>query len=384
MARDLLAPRYRLTGNDGDVLGPEITQFITKVEYEDESEMTDMLRITLSEVGIGARGLDRTIQETKLLKEGNQLLLEGGYGDTLQPIGKVDIVKRRKRFPRGEYPTVEIIGYDPFHRLSAHVPRRGVSYKAFRDSQIATIMASRHNIDFSKVRRQADKFDRVQKKGVNDFEFLKHVADIRGLDLFLRYDKTINNHRMYFEEPRDRQKQTFTFKYDIDPDAVDLTLFEFMPDVNTLEQPSDVEIITFDKKQGTKKRVLLTAADLNTQDDVKAKGKDKFKKAKPLKSGSAVRAKAFGQTFEVIADKPFKNEKEARDFVVQYLRKRKESFIIGDATLLGLETLQSRQTHLFDGLDDQFNGKYYFTRVKHIFTPSDYQCTANVRRVVED
>jgi len=385
IARDILAPRYRLTLNNGDVLGPEITDLIDSVKYEDEDDMTDRLTITLTtrKVVDSAVGIDKTLELSKVFGIGNQILLEGGYGNQLTPIGKVEIVKKLPSYPRGSYPTMTIIGYDPFHKMSNHEPQKGVSYKEFRDSQIATIIASRHDIDYDKVRYASGKYTRIQKKGVNDYKFLRDIAEERGFDLFLRYDKDIDNHRLYFEEPRDRQKEVFTFNYGIDLTSNDTTLYEFRPEVNTLEQPSDVEITIFNRDQGEKRKTTINVNDKGSGSSSKFLGKKKFKNESKFTSGGTMRATAFGQSFEIIANRPFKNEEEAKRFASQWIRKRQEEFISGSASLVGLEKLQARQTHIFDGLEKQFNGKYYFTRVEHIFTKDSYECEVNVRKALE-
>ena len=74
-------------------------------------------------------------------------------------------------------------------------PRGGVSYKKSRDSQIASIIGSRNGFDisstdpssFKTIRRTKGVFDRVQKKGVSDYTFLKKVAEINGFDLFSKF-----------------------------------------------------------------------------------------------------------------------------------------------------------------------------------------------------
>lgn len=385
ISRDLFAPRYRLTLNNGDIIGPEITDLINSVTYEDEDDMTDRMVINISTRKIVDTlvGIDKTLEISKMFGIGNKILLEGGYGNELTPIGKVEIIKNIPNFPRDGYPTMNIVGYDPFHKLSNHEPKKGVSYKEFRDSQIATIIASRHDIDYSKVKRAEGKYTRVQKKGVNDYRFLKDIAEERGFDLYLRYDKSINGHRMFFEDPVDRQKEVFTFNYGTDNTSNDTTLYNFSPEINTLEQPSDVEITIFNREQGEKRKTTINVNDKSSGASTKFLGTKKFKSANKLTSGGSMRATAFGESFEIISNRPFKNEEEARRFAVQWIRKRQEEFISGSATLVGLEKLQSRQTHIFSGLNTQLNGKYYFNRVVHKFTKDSYDCEVNVRKALE-
>lgn len=382
ISRDPFAPRYRITMNNGDVLSDDIARYISKVEYEDESDKMDKMTVTLTTNNVTERGVTDILEASKFFKEGNSMLLEGGYGNSLFPIGKVDIVKRQPKYPRDSYPSVEIVGYDPFFKLVGHKPSKGVSYKQFRDSQIATIIASRHGIDYAKVRKADGKFDRVQKKGQNDLEFLLHVAEVRGFDCYLRYDKDINKHRLYFEPPTDRQEKVFTFKYGLNSRADETTLFEFDPEINMIDQSSKIEIIIFDKKDGKAKKSILEASDIDDQQLMKAAGRKKFFKAPPLKSGGAVRAKVFGQNVDILAGKAFENEADAKRFVEQYFRKRNEHFITGSGTLIGLETLQARQTHILEGLGTQLSGKYFFTRVHHIFDSGKYECKFDCRKIV--
>ena len=382
ISRDIFAPTYRLTVGGGDIVPREVTSLIERVTYEDEGDLTDKLTILLTTQAVSkTKGIDKELAESKIFAEGNEILLEGGYGKELEPIGKVEIIKRTPIFPRGAYPKVLIVGYDPFHRMAMRQPEKGVSFKEFRDSQIATTIASKHKIDFSKVKFASGKFNRIQKKGVSDLAFLREIADERGFDLFLRYNKDINKHQLFFEKPTDRQKEVFTFNYAINDGAENTTLLDFRPTINTFDQPSQVQIIHFDRETGTKKTAIITQDDVASQGSNKFGGTKKFGKSSSLGSGGAVRAKVFGESIEIIANKPFKNEKDARNFAIQWLRKRGEEFITGSGHTIGLEVLQSRQTHNLEGIDP-ISGKYYFTRVTHDFANDSYECGFDARKII--
>ena len=83
--------------------------------------------------------------------------------------------------------------------------------------------------------------------------------------------------------------------------------------------------------------------------------------------------------------KRFKDEKEARKSIEEFIRRQKENFITAEGRLIGVEALQARQIHKFEGVSEQFSGKYFLTSVTHTMSLSEgYSTSFSARKMIND
>jgi phage protein D len=386
LERDPFAPRFEIVINRSIQLTDEMKAFISEVKVEDDADLFDKIEITMDTLNTTTTGAIQEIIDSKLFMPGNLLEVKMGYGNSLKTVGAGYIVKPIPSFsPTG--PTLKVIAYDPFFNMSQKKSLKGRSFKNFRDSQCVTIIAAEHAFDYSQVRKADGIFDRFQNVGENDYEFLKRIADLRNFEFYNKYDPETGKFVLFFEPATDRQKEVFTFTYfdgDKNPDS---TLLEFDPEMSAVDQATSFKIIGWDRKAKKKIESVFSASDLSSAPQIKAEGKDLDKKIGPKDNlnGRKVRFKAFGENFEVISRKPFKNEKEAKAFIDAWIKKRKDHFITGRGKIIGLEVMQARQKHILNGLGNIFSGKYFFINVTHVMgRGQQYMIEFSVRKVFND
>jgi len=155
MQRDPWAPNFELIIHGGPGAQPyavadSVKNFISSVEFEDNADQFDKLTINFSaQIDNFGGGEINSLIDSKLFSEGHIVEVQMGYGNSLFTVGAAMIVKVDPDFPESGPPTLVITGYDLLYKTSRRTPRGGVSYKGFRDSQIASIIGSRSGFDIS-------------------------------------------------------------------------------------------------------------------------------------------------------------------------------------------------------------------------------------------
>ncbi len=410
LARDPLAPNYEVLHRGGQGAQPvvwndEITQYIDEISYEDNADQFDVLTIVFSnQIDEMGGGKVLSLIDSKLFAEGSIIQAKMGYGKSLRTVGAAIITKKAPVFGQADV-SFEMEALDLLHRAARRRPKGGVSYKNFRDSQIASIIGERNGYDiaindpssFAGIRRTTGVFDRVQKKGVSDYEFLKKVADINGYDLFSKFNPDLKKFSLFFQPSGKTKlnKEVFTFVYNEGDVPFRSRLIEFSPTLDATDQDTDYEIfIVKDKEVGGTKFNFINRLTLEEQKVLKEESERRFTggnagpqggRQTPEDNGIAVAFKAFGRSFRFPKHKRFKDEFAARRSIEEFIKRQKENFITGNGILIGNEALQSRQVHNLQGLGEQFSGKYYFTRVLHRMKRGEgYSNEFSARKLIED
>lgn len=409
--RDPWAPNYELILYGGKGAQPvavsdELKQFIASVEFEDNVDQFDKLTITfINQVDDFGGGEVNSMIDSKLFAEGTIVEVQMGFGNSLMTVGAVSILKVEPDFPEDGPPTLQIIGYDLLHRASRTNPKDGISYKGFRDSQIASIIGERNGFDIkandpttfdSIIRIEGTNNDRVQKKGLNDYQFLKKVADINGFDLFSKFDPKRKKFALFFQPPQTKKfKQVHIFAYNEGDLAYTSTLLGFKPTLDASDQGTDFEIFVLKDKE-------TFGSSFKPIERLTVEENNKFKQNKDRRftggnigpnggkkvandDGIEVAFKAFGRSFRFLKHKRFKDEPAARKAIQEFIKRQKENFITGDGRIVGNEAVQSRQVNRLEGVSEQFSGKYFFTQVIHKMSASEgYFTEFSCRKLIED
>jgi hypothetical protein len=409
--RDPWAPTYELIVYGGPGAKPyavsdRVKQFIDRIEFEDNVDQFDKMTITMvGQVDDFGGGEINSLIDSKLFTQGHIIEIQMGYGDSLFTVGAADIVTIQPDFPESGPPTLTIVGYDLLHRTARRKPKDGVNYKGFRDSQIASIIGSRNGFDikttdpssFSGIRRIPFVKNRApQKKGVSDYKYLKKIADINGFDLFSKWDTKRKKFGLFFQPPKKKaNKEMITFAYNQGDLAYHNKLMSFRPILEAHDQATDFEIFVLKNKR-TSSTTHKPVERLNQQESRLPKSATQTRftggnldtaggKKKANDDGIQVAFKAYGRSFNFPPHKRFKDEDSARNAIEQFIKRKKEEFITGEGRLVGNEVLQSRQVHQLLGISDQFSGKYYFTRVKHIMSRDEgYFNEFSARKLIQD
>lgn len=394
-ARDRHAPNYQILV-DGKILTNKVTDFISSVEYEDNSEMMDKIVISIDTQTITEKGQTNDLIDSRLFSEGNLIEVFMGYGSSLKSVGAGEILKVEPNFPRDSIPTLTVTCYDTIHRLTgAKVESfRGVRYRGQTDSAIVSTIAFRNsltignNVDTKLIRT------RLQEKGKSDYEFLRFLAKENSYELYVRYiDKRWN---LFFEPYQNREDVTYTFKYNMTQNPNDNTLLEFSPNMNTSDQATEYEFIGFDRFKNKKIKTIIRGdkkfkyepTRLDDILDITVRQFSGNEKLGPIvdevDEPSLIRFKAFGLYREIIKDPSIRKENQAEKAVRNWIDERKKHFVTGSGSVIGVEYLQSRQVHKLLGIGASLSGDYYFTVVTHKMTnDSNYECTFSCRKVIK-
>lgn len=411
---DLDAPAFDITVYRGvntpadGSLSDSLKESISEVSFEDNAKTFDRLTISFdNRPDDDDHTKILTALEDKIFSEGHILQLSAGYGDALFSIGAGSITKISPDFPSDGTPSFTIEAYDLLHRASRRVPRGGVNYKGFRDSQVASIIAARNGFDirradsntFRNIIRAPQYVDpktsikgRVQKRGVNDYIFLKKVADSNGYDVFSKFNPDRQKFELHFRPAIfDKSLDTSQFTYGLGSTAWEDTLLSFTPTLDAHGQGTDYEIFLIKDKsissvnfEPYKRFRNEEQKDLREHQELKH---GRFPNApKPIfNDGAQVAFKAYGRSFKFPKHKRFVSEFQIRNEIQKFIQRERENFITGRGTLLGNPFVQSRQVNKLLGLTRQFSGDYYFMKVIHRLERAGTYITEFVcRKVIKD
>lgn len=368
------APRYRIKVVD-KFLPPDVQRFITAVEYESADGIADVAKLRVSNP-------DFLISDSKIFQAGNELEIWFGYGTSLEFVGRADIAKVRPNFPEGEQPTLEIIAYTKDYLMMDGYPEAARTFDEAPVQDVVKELAATY-----RFREDIDPVERtitgVQKPGMSDFDLIRGLSNLTGYMFWVDGD-AFGDHTLHFVNPQAigtarLQEKKYNFAYRAGPNT---TLLEFEPEFAVRDSKVELRVAIRDPARGVNFIEVITEDEESP--DIKSKAKaDRAEKIEgPIPSGAAVKI-FFGEfSLEVVTDKTFINAEDARLWAQQWFRRRKENFVIGGGTLIGMETLRARQVHSLSGLGTAFNGDYYFARVSHRFAGENYRTEFTARKHV--
>jgi phage protein D len=406
LGADRFAPNYILVINK-ETMPEEVTQYITSIEYEDNEELFDQLKITLSghyedEVRQETIPIPQWVQSSTLFSEGNIVWIYMGYGSDVKLIGGAEIIKRE--FSYSDTPSATIICYEPIHRMANTFAEKQITYKGMRSSDIVKKIGRKSAysgaigalFDVSNIARLPIFTPRaeVQKQGESDWAFLKRMADVRGWQLYTRFDDTVKKFQLFYGPDVDKQEALFRYEYNADIVPED-SILSFTPEINTIDQNTEIEVVSLDeqrKKEVKSNQKYDSLVDGRLVNSRKFSGNNTDFQQSELKNPAAYRINAFGVSKRIIANRPFKDENEVKKFAIQWARNTIKNFITGDGSLVGNESLQSRQSLYLMGLGETFSGtetkpaKWYITKITHKISSGSgltYQNSYNARKVID-
>jgi phage protein D len=104
-----------------------------------------------------------------------------------------------------------------------------------------------------------------------------------------------------------------------------------------------------------------------------------------IHTSSSIKVFIDDWAFDIRANRRFRNEQELALWAAQWFRRNRENFMLSSGHLVGLETLRARQIHGLQGMGKLYDGDYYFSRVRHLFSKdSGYNIEFNARKVVPE
>lgn len=433
---DDLAPFARLIV-EGTELQVDVTQHVQSIEFESSLEMADMLKIVVNNPGLLDPELAPEWSAYKGFAHGNEAHLYLGYGGASQPenfVGAAVWAKHLPIFPRDGVPQLEIKGYDRAHQmmdLSGRITSsegRGIRLEQARptddaDDQgqvfenvlhsevvefIADMYGLQKDIDPTEVHDNV-----VLRKGMKHYEIVRGLANLNNRDFWIDYTLSRRAWTLHWKDVAQRganeASQQYIFRYG-SGDAT--TLMEFEPEYGLREQINEATILIFD--QANARWVsAIEIADFEGPDPIfrpggglEARAQSRAQNPRSrrargralresrgnsqiideaLENAEAFRIAAGGYSIDVLPPgQRFRNAEEAAQFLRRWFLARRDNFITGRGSVLGVETLRARQTHRLEGLGARLSGEYFFTNVRHSFGADGYYCEFDAHKVMQD
>lgn len=401
------APTFELKVNDKSV-SAGVRSLVQSVEFETIDGMADMAKIIIAD----PRSIDgskvRLISDSQLFAPGNEVTLAYGYhGNVIENVGRTVIRKANPNFPQDGQPTIEIIGYDASCWMMDNSPeplqerketrakgggtrvelkdsRAGRRFKMAKYSEAVEARAKDYGFltDVDETPDPGQDFN--QKAGMTDYDFVKGLANMTGYYFWVDYDFDALGWTLHFKNPEtyvEPQDKEYNFKYGHGDYS---TLFSFEPQMAITGSTTKLKVLTKDPQTGSTIEVTMTEENDKAPEVIDTSdGNGTERLDSEYTTASDVKLFLNDYSFEIRTDRKFYSEAELASWAQQWFRRNREHFIMGEGTIIGLETLRARQIHKFSGIGIAYSGLYAFNRVRHVFDATNgYHVEFSVRKVV--
>lgn len=397
MAGEDLAPNYILE-IEGHELRSDVTQFVTSVEYESADGIVDIAKVT-------ALNPDFLLSASRVFAPGNEMNVYMGYGPAhVRFIGRVVLMTPRVMFPSDSMPILEVTGYskDYLMREQRPVPNDAAPQwlagtKQTKQGPVHTDTSIREVIE-SKCLPYGFHYDSdtiddapmpkgsiIQPAAMSDFELVRGLANITGFLFWVDYDHD-KGWTLHFKDPAGDlgvQDSEYTFRYN---QGDKTTLMSFEPEMVFADHYTALRVQTVDKRPGPRFGKIMETTlseELGVKEDPAYTGALE-ELDEDLGSAETVRIFAGDFSFAMKTNVEFRTKEALEVYAAQWYRRMREQFIVGNGTVMGLESLRARQVHRLEGLGLPYDGRYYFSKVQHIMSKdSGYHCGFFARKVLE-
>jgi phage protein D len=408
--RDSLAPSYAIEVN-GYPIESGLSKLIISLEYESAEGIADVAKIKFANP-------DFILSNTAIVQPGNEVSIWLGYEPELVHVGRIKIAKKMVNWPRGDdMPTIEISGYTRDHDMMDNEPSKAKTIKPSGESKAAKKSAKKMNAKAkaSEGRRFAhrrysdaitakaleysfipdvdptpdDLHDFMQKAGLTDYQFIQGIANYTGFVFWVDGDEH-GRWTLHFKDPRNlsTQEKVLEFVYN----NVNASLLEFDGIAKFSGVQSKIVVEHKDPYTGFVRKVEFEQ-NPTTVDPVFSGTEPpdrEYLKSEHLQtkgaapSPSSILVAIDDLQVKTVADKVFRNDKELEHWARQWFRRNAQRFMFGEGLVIGEPRLMANQTHLISGLDAEFDGAWYMTRVRHLLTPDNgYTSEFSARRVIQ-
>lgn len=305
---------------------------------------------------------------------------------------------------------------------------QGTPYVDMKASDVVAIIANKYgfltDIDATEVKLRAATGDGIiQKKGMKDFELVQILANLNQREFFVDFDPFKKAWVLHWKKPAEKDSAELVFRYGVGQQSSllsfeceyglretinEIVVLAWDPDrqrwisaaiIETAEgddpryrqgggrmsrfKPAPVEKLTTNDPAALSKKPAKANTKAKKQKAVEASAtRDEIKKT--LSSATQFRLAAGGTAIDIQADRPFESMAEAAAYAQRWFKARKDSFLVGKGTIIGIETLRARQVHRLEGLGPRLSGDWYFISVSHQFdSESGYRCEFTARKVID-
>jgi phage protein D len=376
------APAFELRVG-GAALPAEASNDVLRVSYHDAIDEIDSFELTLNNWDAATRrfkyvGIDRELATgagqpaaARLFDPGTRIELRMGYlpQTRLALMISGQITALEPDFSGGGAPTLRVRGLNVLHALRAK-QHTWAWTDGERDSDVARDIGRRRpsadrpglgmdvRVDDAAAAAEPDE-QVIFMNNQHDVVFLLERARRRGYVLSLERDDS-GRERLYFgpsEQDRTEAYRPYRLVWG-------QSLMDFRPVLTTVDQVAQVTVRGWNRR--TASAIVGTASvtdrGLGLNDDQRA-------------VASAVQAR-----HEVVADKPIRSEKEARELAKAVLLRRLREMITATGSTVGLPDLRAGRKVQIAGLGERFGGTYFVRSTTHTIGESGYRTTFEVHR----
>lgn len=261
-------------------------------------------------------------------------------------------------FPSSGQPTLKISGSNFLRNLMTR--QETDVYRQKRDSEIAEYISNQRpirlgdrvfRIETDRTARSNEEVnDRVIQYNQYDIVFLLQRAHRNGYDLVLRGE---GEEQHLFFGPSDRNsRDSYILEWG-------KSLIQFQPTLTVGSQVYSVTVNGWDAARGRRISVTVDRSQLPNR------GSRDRSELNQIEEG-------FRERQEIVADMPFRNEAEARQYALSLLSNNARELITGRGSTIGTPGLRAGRSIEIRGLGRTFSGLYKVKSTTHTINASGY------------
>jgi len=332
---------------------------VLSVSVTDTADRADSFAFTVWDrhAGREARTGEESLKwmDSTLFDEGNEVEIQMGYVDALEPMLKGEITAVHPSFPESGLATLTVRGFSLYHRLQRR--RRTKAFVAVTPSDIAREIARDIGLDVEV-----------------DETTLEHACELREDETYasilresarrIGYEVVVKDRTLHFQQPR----------YIVEPSPqLDLEwgkdLRSFNLSLSTYDMVSQINVRASQTSLGKGKETLVGTV---------TAGQERTKMG--TKSGSEIAKQAFDDSALLLSYHDVASQKEAKEIAQAHLEAMALRFIAGRGSCIGTPKLKARMVIGLRGLGKRFSGNYYVTSTTHTIDAGGYRTDFEVKR----
>lgn len=383
--RDFYVPAFEVKVGGADV-PMQTRRDIIEVRYMDNVDKFDTFEITVNNWDEVQRdfkytGLKTHVRDAasrdELFDPGQEIELWMGYfkpvADAKRKPGEPEplrlmlagiITKLEPTFPAAGQPTLKISGANALIKMATK--QESFTYpKEMRDSEIAEQIGGRGNLTLGdmtigvRTNEGAKGLEPVHPEAVlqanqYDILFLIQMAHRNGYDVILQKEHKDGRDVMFLYFGPSTQDPPVNYVLEWGK-----SLVEFQPTLKTANQVAELSVRAWDV-QG-KKAINVTVK----RDDLPTRPMRDLDRLYRVEQG-------FKERAEIIADTPFRNEAEAKQYALDKLARLSKDMITAKGTTLGTPGLRAGRKFELQNLGRTFDGQYFVTSSTHTMGAKGY------------
>lgn len=377
-----MAPAFEVAIEDSR-LGSDLTELVSEAEYESVDGIADEARITIANP-------DYQLCNSPLWQAGNQMDLWFGYGTQLGYVGRVIIARPSPKFVSDGMPTIAVKGYTMDQLMMDNKPEQSKSNVRNVTGDSIADAVERVAFRYAFTELDIDPTPEAgrtppQKADTSDYLYVKGLSNKLGWLFWVDYLHPKYGGKgwtLHFKDPNTvrTQELKYTFEH---YNGDNSTLLDFDPELALSGAVSKLQVQSRDPD--TDKVLVEEFLDTENTPDARYRDDPERQIDETQTTAGAVVKFFFGEYgVEVVSDKQFKTAAEMKIWAQQWWQRRRENFVIGRGTVVGLDDLRARQTHRLVVPEISLTGDYYWQRARHVFSADGgYAVDFNARKIVE-